>query len=377
MGNRPREFLMLGVDMADFLPSIFDGLPQDDTQEALRKFKTVHVEPGFRLIEEGDLDSSLVIVRRGECEISTGGTRLGTAGNGDLIGEMALFSNGMRTATVESVTACELLLLDLESYEALRNSGSTVALAIEEHALSLLTDRLRTTGDRIASLAEGVNSASVIPEAGFFDRMASAFGSGGVMSSGRVDGAAVLNRSPLFSAVPQGLLERVAKHFIPITCGRGHFFCREGDQGNDMFIVASGLVDVVVATNGGKIQLLATLEPGDAFGMCSLIQTEHPRMASCVAREKTTCLALSKLKWAELIPYADIVGSVVRVAMIRALADSVAYANAQLSMLDMQRSRAESIERQREVVMRAAAAVETTATAGAEGPSDSLPSYLR
>ena len=368
---------MLGVDMADFLPSIFDGLPQEDIDEALRKFKTVQVEPGFRLIEEGDLDSSLVIVKRGECEISTGGTRLGSAGTDDLIGEMALFSDGMRTATVESVTACELLLLDLQSYEELRNSASTVALAIEEHALSLLTDRLRTTGDRIASLAEGASSSSVIPEAGFFDRMASAFGSGGISASGRVDGAAVLGRSPLFSAVPPALLERVAEHFIPLTCGRGHFFCKEGDEGNDMFIVASGLVDVVVATNGGKIQLLATLEPGDAFGMCSLIQTQHPRMASCVAREKTTCLALGKMKWAELIPYADIVGSVVRVAMIRALADSVAQANAQLSMLDMQRSRAESIERQREVVMRAAAAVETTTSGGTSASSDSLPSYLR
>ena len=144
-----------------------------------------------------------------------------------------------------------------------------------------------------------------------------------------------------------------------------------------MFIVASGLVDVVVATTGGKMELLATLEPGDAFGMCSLIQSQHPRMASCIAREKTTCLALNKMKWAELVPYADIVGSVVRVGVIRALADSVAHANAQLSMLDLQRARAENVERQREIAMRAAAAVEVSSASEPADIGEVIPSYLR
>ena len=363
--------------MSDLLPAIFQGLPEQDIEQALGRFRTVEVEPGFRLIEEGDMDSSLVIVMRGECEISTGGTRLGTAGTGDLIGEIALFSHGMRTATVESVSECELLILDMESYEALRNEESTVALAIEEHALNLLADRLRMTGDRIASLAEGEDSTAFVPEVGFFDRVASAFGSGGVTTAGRVDAAAVLAKSPLFEAVPDVLLERVASHFLPVACRRGHFFCTEGQEGNEMFIVASGLVDVVVATTGGKMELLATLEPGDAFGMCSLIQSQHPRMASCIAREKTTCLALNKMKWAELVPYADIVGSVVRVGVIRALADSVAHANAQLSMLDLQRARAENVERQREIAMRAAAAVEVSSASEPADIGEVIPSYLR
>ncbi len=364
--------------MSDFLPSIFKGLPNSDVDEALVKFRTVEVEPGFRLIEEGDMDSSLVILMSGECQVSTGGTILGKVTSGDLIGEIALFCDGMRTATVESVSRCELLLLDIDSYEQLRNAGSTVALAIEEHALNLLADRLRATGDRIASLAVGQDSAAFVPEAGFFDRVATAFGSGGVMSTGRIDGTAVLGKSPLFKAVPDVLLEEVAKHFIPMGCRRGHFLCTEGEEGNDMFIVASGLVDVVVATHGGKMELLATLEAGDAFGMCSLIQSQHPRMASCIAREKTTCLALGKMKWAEIIPYPDIVGSVVRVAMIRALSDSLSYANAQLSMLDMRRTREENAGRTREVVMRAAAAVETVSAARhLDENGEELPSYLQ
>lgn len=364
--------------MNNFLPDLFKDLPDADVNEALDKFRTVEVEAGFRLIEEGDMDSSLVVIMSGECEVSTGGTVLGSVSRGDLIGEIALFSHGMRTATVESVSKCELLLLDIDSYEELRNAGSTVALSIEEHALNLLADRLRTIGDRIASLAVGQDRTAFVPEAGFFDRVASAFGSGGVMSAGRVDGAAVLAKSPLFHAVPDVLLQHVAEHFVPMACRRGHFLCTEGEEGNDMFIVASGLVDVVVATQGGRMELLSTLEAGDAFGMCSLIQTQHPRMASCIAREKTVCLALGKMKWAEVIPYPDIVGSVIRVAMIRALADSLSYANAQLSMLDMQRMREENVDRQRAVVRRAAAGVETVSAARTHDENgNEIPSYLQ
>jgi len=77
------------------------------------------------------------------------------------------------------------------------------------------------------------------------------------------------------------------------------------------------------------------------------------------------------------VPYADIVGSVVRVGVIRALADSVAHANAQLSMLDLQRARAENVERQREIAMRAAAAVEVSSASEPADIGEVIPSYLR
>jgi len=84
------------------------------------------------------------------------------------------------------------------------------------------------------------------------------------------------------------------------------------------------------------------------------------------------------MKWAEVIPYPDIVGSVIRVAMIRALADSLSYANAQLSMLDMQRMREENVDRQRAVVRRAAAGVETVSAARTHDENgNEIPSYLQ
>jgi CRP-like cAMP-binding protein len=104
-----------------------------------------------------------------------------------------------------------------------------------------------------------------------------------------------------------------------------------------MFLIASGQVEVLVATAKDRVEPVAVLGPGDAFGMCALVQPGQPRMASCLAKEKITALSLDKLGWAETATRNDLVGSVLRVAMIRALSDQLGYANAQLAKLEVQK----------------------------------------
>lgn len=345
--------------MYDALPGIFKDLPPSDVQEAMGYFQSVEVEAGFRLMEEGDDDASLVVVQNGELIISTAGTRLGRANAGDVVGEMALFGSGMRTATVDAATDSKLLLLDVPGYQALRDVGHPVAAAIEDHALSQLTGRLRATSQRIAQLAKGTDTHHTLPTAGFFDRMASAFGTGGLFAD-RIDKAAVLADSPLFAGVPPEILAEVAACFYVVGARRGQFLCTQGETGNDMYIMASGKVDVVVAVSGERAQHLATLERGEAFGMCALLHPNQPRMASCVTRESAVALTMGKIAFAEITGRHDIVGSVIRVAMIRALADQLAYANGQLSQLDLRRVQLESNDpmRSAELLRNAVAAVE-------------------
>ncbi len=277
--------------MYDFLPPIFAGLADTDTATALQRFKTLDVEPGVRLIEEGDEDPTLVVVHTRE-----------------LLGEKALFAGGVRAASVTCVSRCKLLVLTL-------------------------SDRLRHVGDRIAALAEGAPIEHVTPGRGFFDRVASVFGSGGVTAPGRIDGAAVLGRSPLFAGVRPEVLAEVAAHFVPMGARRGHFLCTEGETGSDMYVIADGVVDVLVSTGTDRVEPVASLEPGEAFGMCALVQPSQPRMASCVVREKVSALTMGKLTWAEVASRGDMVGSTLRIAMIRALSDQLVYANGQLAML--------------------------------------------
>lgn len=327
--------------MWDVEPSIFADLAPEQVEEALTRFQTVDVERGFRLMEEGEDDPSLVVVLKGKLLVSTGGTQLAQLSPGDLAGEMALFGSGMRTATVDAASDATLLLLDADGYEDLRAISHPVAAAIEDHALQQLNNRLRFTSRRIAELAEGTAVERLIPGAGFFDKVANALGAGGILFPGWVDGAGILASSPLFAGVSREILEEVASHFHPVRARRGQFLCMQGETGNDMFVLGSGLVQVIVAVDGDRVEQLATLEAGEAFGMGALLQPDQQRMASCVAAEKVVALSMGRIRWAEIISRADIVGSVMRVAMIRSLADQLAYANGQLSQLDIRRARKE------------------------------------
>lgn len=340
--------------MYDLLPPVFKSLTPPDLDVALQRMQLLDVGPGTELMQEGDDDPSLVIVVEGRVDVHTGGTRLGTAHAGDLLGEMALFSSGMRMASAQAVTACKLLLLDRPNYTWMRQVQHPLAFHIEVQALELLSDRLRKVGDRIAALAEGTDLEHVTPSSGFFDRVASAFGSGGMMYPGAIDGGKVLGATALFADAPPEVLTEVASHFFPVAARRGHFLCTEGETGNDMFVLASGIVDVLVATQSegrDKAEKVATLEAGAAFGMCALVQPDQPRMASCVVREKVTGLSMGKITWAEQANRFDAVGSALRVAMIRSLGDQLAFANAQLMLLDMK-------HRDRMALMRAGAGVE-------------------
>ncbi|MCA9566358.1 MAG: cyclic nucleotide-binding domain-containing protein [Myxococcales bacterium] len=320
------------------LPSIFDGLSEMDVNVALRHFQRIEVGAHQQLISEGDVDPSLAIVESGELEVLTGDTRLAYVRPGEMVGEMALFSDGIRTASVRSITPTRLLLLDVDGFARLRSFFHPIVVAIEEAALTTLTERLRTVSNRISQLAEGTAAEHVTPPQGFFDRVASAFGSGGFVVPGRVDAVGVLRSGPLFAGFDDEVLALVAKEFSPIGFRRGHFVITEGEPGNEMYIVASGLIEVVVAAKGDKVEPLAALEAGEAFGMCALVQERHTRMASCIAREKSVCLQMDRIKFAEVIHRADGVGSAMRVAMIRALIDQLAYANGQLALLELKKS---------------------------------------
>lgn len=356
--------------METYGPTIFRGLSRADVDRCLEVFTSLDVPAGEVLIQEGEVDSSLAIVQRGELVIQTGDTVLGRVGAGGMVGEMALFGSGLRTASVVTGSAAKLLILDRNGYNALRSTDHPAATNLEETALNELSDRLRRVGDRIAALSRGQAESDFTPAPGFFDRVATAFGSGGIFFPGRIDGAKVLAQSSLFQGVPENLLAALAKHFAPVGGRRGHFLCTEGDRGDDMFVLATGEVDVIVDTSDDRVERLATLRPGDAFGMCALLQPENPRMASCVARTRVTGLSMGRMTFAEVIGRNDPVGAVLRIALIRSMADQLAYANEMLAMLDSERQRHERTEREVEAIMRAAAALETHGDyLGSEGHS--------
>jgi CRP-like cAMP-binding protein len=325
------------------LPPIFHYVHEDDIEATLEWFHEVEADMGTLLMEEGDADPSMIVVLSGDVEISHHGLKLTTAGPGDLIGEMSLFGSGVRTAQVRSISPVSFLVLERQAYEALRDHQHPVAHAIEQQAMATLGSRLRDTAARFARDVKGspINDLLGPPEslsdrvkrflAGFTSKESAAIGS-------PVD---VLARSPLFSGAPVPVLEVIASAMRELSCNKGEQLCAQGELGSEMFVLASGAVEVVVTAQGvgaegENVEHLASLQPGDAFGMVSL-HLDLPRMATCVCSRPSRVLALDRPNWLQLTGRGDVVGSWLRTAMIRALADAVATTSARLAALDVHR----------------------------------------
>ena len=104
------------------------------------------------------------------------------------------------------------------------------------------------------------------------------------------DGA--LPSLPLFGALGARELEQLLAAARIEEVSKDHEIVRQGDPGNEAFIVARGLLEVV-RREGGDETCLAQLGPGSIFGEMALL-SESPRSASVVALEPAQLLVLAR-----------------------------------------------------------------------------------
>ena len=54
-----------------------------------------------------------------------------------------------------------------------------------------------------------------------------------------------LRRVPLFKALPESELRELARGLLPMEMEQGSLIFREGDRGDDWYIVVEGLVEII------------------------------------------------------------------------------------------------------------------------------------
>lgn len=103
----------------------------------------------------------------------------------------------------------------------------------------------------------------------------------------------VLGRTGLFGGLPKELLNSLAATCAQRTYGRDQYLWYQGDPGDRLVVVASGLVKVVVHSEAGDQIVLAALGPPEVLGELALID-EGPRSASVIAAEETVVLMIQR-----------------------------------------------------------------------------------
>ena len=117
-----------------------------------------------------------------------------------------------------------------------------------------------------------------------------------------------LVRHPLFSGVPAAAVEELRGLVLRRQLSAGEALCRRGDEGDSLFVILSGLAQVLVGDAAA-----AKLRRGDVVGEMSLLTGER-RSATVVAAVPMSVLELDRDAFAQLMArHPSILGNLTRI----------------------------------------------------------------
>jgi CRP/FNR family cyclic AMP-dependent transcriptional regulator len=112
--------------------------------------------------------------------------------------------------------------------------------------------------------------------------------------------AETLAEVPFFAGLDGASLERVGRWMRTRRFRRGEVIFHQGDPGDALFIVTSGVIKIMLPSDSGEEAILATLRPGDVFGELALLDGA-PRSATATALEATETVILPREQFRELL----------------------------------------------------------------------------
>lgn len=95
--------------------------------------------PGEFIFREGEDARDMYVLLEGEAEILVGNVLVEVAKAGSVLGEMALIERRPRAATARARTACALVAVDGEGFDALVRRDPLFA----KHVMRVMAERLR------------------------------------------------------------------------------------------------------------------------------------------------------------------------------------------------------------------------------------------
>jgi len=109
----------------------------------------------------------------------------------------------------------------------------------------------------------------------------------------------LLARIPFFADVPPDELGLLASVLDVVNLKSGEILFREGDAGDHLFVVSSGIIEVITGLNTVDELVVSLLSEGEYLGEVGLILSDSRRTASVRAREDTVLLSLSRNHFTE------------------------------------------------------------------------------
>ena len=138
---------MVNVDKVAFLQNVplFLGMTPTELMHVAKIGKDVTYPPKTPVIQEGDIGDYLFIVLSGQVMVHRGDVQIRKLVPKDFFGEMSILDRESRSASVTTISRCQLLQINQRDFWQLLISHNTLAVAM----VKVLTQRLR---EMLASL---------------------------------------------------------------------------------------------------------------------------------------------------------------------------------------------------------------------------------
>jgi CRP-like cAMP-binding protein len=105
----------------------------------------VSVPSGLVLFRAGEPGTNMYVLMEGVAEVYIGDQVIEVAKAGALLGEMAMVSSTVRSATVIARTGCRLVSIDIAQFDILVRESPEFA----RHVMAVMADRLRHMNERL------------------------------------------------------------------------------------------------------------------------------------------------------------------------------------------------------------------------------------
>lgn len=110
----------------------------------------------------------------------------------------------------------------------------------------------------------------------------------------------LLARIPFFTDLPEDELDRILAQLEIVNLKSGEILFREGDPGENMYIVVSGDLEILMAPDTDNELILNRIPQGEYIGEMSLV-TGAPRTASVRAHGDVVLLSMSRAQLMDLL----------------------------------------------------------------------------
>lgn len=120
---------------------LFRSLGDDQLDDLAELFDVRDIDPDTRLIGEGATGLSFFVLTEGEVAVTTSDGTTTTLGPGEFFGEVALLTEGRRTASVTTASQVRVLVVVGDDFRRLRERYPQLGAEIEATGLARLHAR--------------------------------------------------------------------------------------------------------------------------------------------------------------------------------------------------------------------------------------------